>query len=300
MSLNAGHGQESHKEGERARLYPAPVSRYSNGRGGGPDSAPNVEQSLASAAPLDDNDEVMASDATDVSKAAAFGAMDGVLLGFSIVAGAAGGGFSPRSVLVVGVAIVAAEALSMGLGEYLSSKAMNEYIFLQRKREEWELDQNRETGVANMIELYVKAGMTREDAEEVSTRLSKYQNCFVNAMLARDIGTYGAPLDDGASVREGLASFVSYAVSGFIPFLIYALSPVIAYLGGGESASDGMQFFLACLVTTVALIVLAIVKAKFVSRSVFNSVLETLFLGGCSAGVAYEIGAAMASLVQDM
>ena len=79
-------------------------------------------------------------------------------------------------------------------------------------------------------------------------------------MLARDIGTYGAPLDDGASVREGLASFVSYAVSGFIPFLMYALSPVIAYLGGGESASDGMQFFLACLVTTVALIVLAIVK----------------------------------------
>ena len=47
MSLNAGHGQESHKEGERARLYPAPVSRYSNGRGGGPDSAPDVEQSLA-------------------------------------------------------------------------------------------------------------------------------------------------------------------------------------------------------------------------------------------------------------
>ena len=46
---------------------------------------------LDSAAPLDDNDEVMASDATDVSKAAAFGAMDGVLLGFSIVAGAAGG-----------------------------------------------------------------------------------------------------------------------------------------------------------------------------------------------------------------
>lgn len=35
----------------------------------------------------------------------------------------------------------------MGLGEFLSSKAMNEYMALQRKRGEWQLGHNREVGV---------------------------------------------------------------------------------------------------------------------------------------------------------
>lgn len=59
----------------------------------------------------------------------------------------AGGGLSTSTVLIVGVSCIVAEALSMGLGEFLSSKAMNEYMALQRKRGEWQLGHNREVGV---------------------------------------------------------------------------------------------------------------------------------------------------------
>lgn len=60
-------------------------------------------------------------------------------------AGAAtGGGLGTQAVLILGVSSIFADGLSMGLGEYLSSKAMNEYMDIERKREEWELTHHRQ------------------------------------------------------------------------------------------------------------------------------------------------------------
>lgn len=36
MSLNAVQGQQGGKDGERTRLFPAPVTGYSNGQGASP------------------------------------------------------------------------------------------------------------------------------------------------------------------------------------------------------------------------------------------------------------------------
>lgn len=58
-----------------------------------------------------------------------------------------GGGLGTQAVLIVGVSTIVADGLSMGLGEYLSSKAMNEYMDIERKREEWELANHREARV---------------------------------------------------------------------------------------------------------------------------------------------------------
>ena len=66
-----------------------------------------------------------------------FGGLDGILTSFAIVAGAAGGGLSPEVVLVLGFSNIFADALSMGVGEFLSSKATNEWILSEKKREEW-------------------------------------------------------------------------------------------------------------------------------------------------------------------
>ena len=69
-----------------------------------------------------------------------FGGLDGILTSFAIVAGAAGGNLSPEVVLVLGFSNIFADALSMGVGEFLSSKANNEWILSERARESWEMD----------------------------------------------------------------------------------------------------------------------------------------------------------------
>jgi vacuolar iron transporter family protein len=52
-----------------------------------------------------------------------YGANDGVITTFAVVAGATGGALSERSVLVVGMANLFADGLSMGVGNYLAIRS---------------------------------------------------------------------------------------------------------------------------------------------------------------------------------
>ena len=52
-----------------------------------------------------------------------YGANDGIITTFAVVAGVAGGALSSRAVLVVGLANLFADGLSMGVGNYLSIRS---------------------------------------------------------------------------------------------------------------------------------------------------------------------------------
>jgi vacuolar iron transporter family protein len=52
-----------------------------------------------------------------------YGANDGIITTFAVVAGVAGAGISNATVLIIGAANLAADGLSMGVGNYLSIRA---------------------------------------------------------------------------------------------------------------------------------------------------------------------------------
>lgn len=52
-----------------------------------------------------------------------YGASDGIVTTFAVVAGTAGGALSPAVVLIIGAANLAADGLSMGVGNFLSIRA---------------------------------------------------------------------------------------------------------------------------------------------------------------------------------
>ena len=52
-----------------------------------------------------------------------YGANDGIITTFAVVAGVTGGALSPATVLIVGVANLFADGLSMGVGNYLSIRS---------------------------------------------------------------------------------------------------------------------------------------------------------------------------------
>lgn len=52
-----------------------------------------------------------------------YGANDGIITTFAVVAGVTGGALSPRAVLIVGAANLIADGLSMGVGNYLSIRS---------------------------------------------------------------------------------------------------------------------------------------------------------------------------------
>ena len=103
-------------------------------------------------------------------KSIVFGGLDGILTSFAIISGSVGAQLGPVPMLALGVSNVLADALSMGVGEYLSSRSYNSYVRKEREREAWELQNYPAGEIAEMVELFVARGMSREDAEFVIQR----------------------------------------------------------------------------------------------------------------------------------
>ena len=65
-----------------------------------------------------------------------YGALDGIITTFAVVAGVTGGALSLKAVLVVGVANLFADGLSMGVGNYLSIRSHESALVAQNRPEE--------------------------------------------------------------------------------------------------------------------------------------------------------------------
>jgi VIT1/CCC1 family predicted Fe2+/Mn2+ transporter len=69
-----------------------------------------------------------------------YGAIDGSVTTFAVVAGVVGAALSPSIILILGFANLFADGFSMAIGNYLGTKSQKEYIEKERKREEWEIE----------------------------------------------------------------------------------------------------------------------------------------------------------------
>lgn len=88
-------------------------------------------------------------------KATVYGANDGIVTTFAVVSGVAGAGLSARVVLILGIANLIADGLSMGVGDYLGE--MSEQRWRERKGGRFEDSGLWRTGVITFL-AFVVAG----------------------------------------------------------------------------------------------------------------------------------------------
>eukprot|EP00611_Tribonema_gayanum_P010642 TRINITY_DN206_c8_g1_i1.p1 TRINITY_DN206_c8_g1~~TRINITY_DN206_c8_g1_i1.p1 ORF type:complete len:281 (-),score=66.11 TRINITY_DN206_c8_g1_i1:247-1089(-) len=233
------------------------------------------------------------SEAGEYLKVMVFGGLDGILTSFAVVAGAAGGGLDWPVVLVLGFSNILADALSMGVGEYLSSQAHNEYVMAEKRREEWELKNHREGEIAEMVAIFTQRGMSQEDASDVVNKMAKYDDFFVNLMMSEELQLQ-VPESQDETIKEGFIMFLSFATFGALPLLGYTIFPML-----DPDISNAILFKVACAVTGVSLFLMGAIKSKFATRSWYASGVEMVCLGGVCAAVAFEIGNLVDGLLVD-
>ncbi len=267
-----------------------------------------------------------------------FGGLDGILTSFAIVAGAAGGSMPIPVILVLGFSNIFADALAMGVGEFLSSKAENEWILSERRRENWEMENYPEGEIREMIDIYKERGMSHEDACLVINTMAKYKDFFVDVMMAEELQLQVPDEDHKVeSMKEGVVMFCAFASFGSLPLLGYVIIPAIF-----PDLHEELLFTAACVITGLVLFGMGCVKSIF--RYVFVSLrwkrllllymlivispaytyfvtftflfhsknnndvsaanwfvcgFETFLLGGCCATVAYTIGQFVDGLVSE-
>ena len=183
-------------------------------------------------------------------KSIMYGGLDGIISIFAVVAGAAGAGYGPNVVIVLGVSTLIADALSMGVGDAMSSKAEAEVAMRERDREKWELENFKEGEIREMVEIYKGKGMAEEDAELVMRVCAKYEDLFVDMMLVDELGINPPDDDDSWTphVKEGLVAFSSFCVFGFVPIAAYCI------VGTASEDVDSLSLFIiSCVMTGVTL-----------------------------------------------
>jgi len=218
----------------------------------------------------------------DRMKSIIFGGLDGIITTFAVVAGAGGGGLSVSTVLIMGFSSLVADALSMGVGDALSSKAESEVAVRERKREKWEFENYPEGEIKEMVEIYTGRGMTTEDASSVIHTLSKYPEMFIDLMMKDELGM-DAPGENWDHIKSGAICFASFLLFGSVPLLGF-----VAFLP--LSLDDTTLFYISIGLTAVTLFVLGAIKSSFTTRSWWASGLEILVLGAATASTAYLIG----------
>ncbi len=227
----------------------------------------------------------------DVIKSIVFGGLDGIITTFAIVAAVAGASLDIRVIILLGFSNLLADAVSMGLGDYLSSSAELDYQRQERKKEMWEFTNDPEGEKGEMIELYVdKLGFSEEDARKVIdiyTSKPEYADAFVDHMCTVEL-EFMPPGDDENPAWDGFVTFCSFIIFGSVPMWLY----VIFFLAGYEDPdSDGVRFAVACVVTALTLFALGYVKATITKMgNAFKSGSLMMLNGSLAAASAYLVG----------
>lgn len=227
-------------------------------------------------------------------KSIVYGGLDGIITTFSVVASVAGAQLSTSVVLILGFANLFADALSMGVGDAISSKAEMELNRSERAREKWECENFLEGERREMVELYHQKGLSLEDAETVVAILSKDTEFFVDIMMVEELNLM--PLDEDESpIKNGMVTFASFVVFGLIPLLAYIAT---ANVTEKTSGSDTV-FIIACVLTALTLFALGAVKAKIVRQKWWLGGGNMLLVGIVTATVSFLIGLIISEIIGD-
>jgi len=213
---------------------------------------------------------------------AVFGAMDGLVSNLALVAGVAGGtreAGDTRTVVLAGLAGLAAGAFSMAAGEYTSVASQSEAAAREIEKERSEILRNPEGETRELAAMYVARGVEEKLALDVARQMHRDPENAVGVHVREELGL---DADDLPSPRLAAAtSFVSFAAG--------ALVPVLPYLLGSSSLLPGL------LVTLVALFVCGAVVTQVTNRSWWAGGLRQLVLGLAAAGLTYVVGAAVSA-----
>src|SRR5687768_5074863 len=107
-------------------------------------------------------------------RAGVLGANDGIVSTAGIVMGVAGATSDRAPILVAGVAGLAAGALSMAAGEYVSVSTQRDSELALLDKERRELAEEPEEELEELADLYVAKGLTEELALEVAHQLTEH------------------------------------------------------------------------------------------------------------------------------
>ena len=207
-------------------------------------------------------------------RAAVLGAIDGIVSVGSLTVGVAMANPAPGAVAIAGAAGLAAGALSMAAGEYVSVSSQSDIEQADIHREQKALNAQPDVELEELIAIYESRGLAPDTARLVAVELTEHD--ALGAHIRDELGL----VEEHAAnpMQAALASAVTFSLSGAIPLLAALLSP----------ADQTVRWVL--VVTLAALAVLGIAGARAGGAPVLPALARVLVWGSFAMAVTAGIG----------
>ncbi len=211
---------------------------------------------------------------------AVFGAVDGTVTTFAVVAGAVGAGLDGAVVVILGLANLIADGFSMAISSYLATQADAHQRALAREEATAAVSANPDEERAELRQAYIDRGISAEAAGVIVTELTANRDAWVESIVREQSG----PPDSSSKAQVGASvTFLAFLVAGAIPLIVFILDAVDIRIGVG-------LFVESAVATAVTFFIVGAVKGIVVERPWWRDGLETLALGGAAATLAYVVG----------
>jgi vacuolar iron transporter family protein len=205
-----------------------------------------------------------------------FGSLDGLLVPLGVISGVAAGTNSTTAVVIAGVAEAFAGALSMGAGEFISSRSEAQTQRTQIEQELRRVRSQPDEELREMVEMFQRDGVEEQDANTIAMILARHPNAFETTMVEKELGlqlelrTVPFP--------EALTMGSSYIAGSIFPLVPYFFFPVAQALP------------ISIALTAMALVVVGVIKGRLAGLNLLWSALEVVVVGAVSAGGGYLLG----------
>ena len=205
-------------------------------------------------------------------RAAVLGANDGLVSTASLMIGVAAARVSDSFLITAGIAGIAAGAMSMAVGEYVSVRAQNDVEESDRLLEIEHLAVDPEGEFLELVEIYVNRGLTPELARQVVEQM--HAKDPLEAHLRDELGQFEHT--KARPVQAAIASAISFTFGGLIPF------------AGAFAPTAGAVAFSIVGFTLIGLLATGIISARTSGSAIIKPTIRVM-IGGC-LGMAITAG----------
>ncbi|ESR22899.1 VIT1/CCC1 transporter family protein [Lutibaculum baratangense] len=209
-----------------------------------------------------------------------YGAIDGAVTTFAIVAGAIGAELSPRVVIILGVANLLADGFSMAAANYSGTQAEREGYARLREMEARHVAEAPDGEREEIRQIYAARGFEGRSLRDIVRLVTAREKTWIDTMMLEEHGM--SPVQR-SPWRAAAVTMLAFVLAGSLPLLPFALAlPRAAEIA---ALATGLTFFLV-----------GSVKSRWSVRSWWASGLETFLVGMTAASVAYVVGAVLGGL----
>ena len=208
-------------------------------------------------------------------RAGVLGANDGIVSTAALIFGVAGAAAPHQTVLLAGIAAVAAGALSMAVGEYVSVSTQRDLEQAELAHERAELAADPAYELEQLTQLLETRGIDRELAARVAIELTGKDALAAHARV--ELG-----IDPTALTNPWAAAFASmlaFTVGGMIPLTAMLVAP------------QAIAVFVAGAAVLAALALSGALSASLGGARLWPAIVRTVGGGLLAMAITYGVGA---------